>query len=512
MFRWFAMSVPKLWYGVNVSDVHPPGTYLIGKLAWWLFDSPRWMTVLPLLIWLGAVAVFVARVGPLLGSSWSRVLFATIAFFHPHAMMWTNTFRWYPIWSGLVLLTLAYGPLRPPAKTPADWPGFGTTLALGALGALMFYVSYLTVLWLPCFALAWFVRFGRSRMALTGLALVLVIVFLGATPQLVPFVQVHLRGAASQRGPILYGAARLLHGLSVGEAVQPWHPMGLLVLPVLGAAFILAVRRWGRTPGDVGNSTVPQDDRRRLIAALGTWIAALTLAGIATGLAARPRSFVVLVVPISLLLVTGLETIRKPRLRLLVTVFIAGWLIIGASHLLLRRATAKAGMNDHPDELAARIIELAQGRPALVFTYDKMLLFELNRQRQSRKVPLVVCSCDADFVHRLPPAPALSHAPQMIFVVNTFIGSLTEDAARITRVFDQARALIAADQRWEQQLGADPDAPIKRWLTGVDLPRYRYGVTWGSPRRGEETKLVARAKKLCRELAHISHYPDWWRP
>ena len=157
----------ELWRWTIECGCHPPGALALDRLALLGLGSARGIAFVHLLFWLGCVTFFVLRAGRLIDRPWARAGFAAVAFMHPQSLMWAGTIRWYGVWWGLALVMVAVGLLP---RRSDHLPSWAVTLALGVAGALLLYLDYLAFLLLPCFGVAWLVRYGPTRPAVARIA------------------------------------------------------------------------------------------------------------------------------------------------------------------------------------------------------------------------------------------------------------------------------------------------------------------------------------------------------
>jgi len=479
------LPFPKLWAHVNSPgsiDVHPVGMYAAGRVAYLVFGSPRWMPVLPLIIWFAGVIVFVVSARPLIRRPWALWVFAALAFMHPQALMWSPAFRWYPYWSGLGLILISITLLRPGDRLPS----IKLCLLAGLVGAVLVYFSYVTAMLAACIAVAWLVRYGTSRASLARLAVVLTLGALLSAPQIIPFFTAHLKGLRGQQASMLVCALRLAHGLSIGEAILPWRPAGVcLLLGFLLPAWVAVAWRWFRRPAWLG------DPARRAELALLVVFLGLVCLGVASKLSWKTRSFLLLA-PISALFLTlGCQTIRWrawPALTILAT---AVWIATGGYNLLTRTGTAKIGVNMRPDDVVNKICELAQGRPVLVFTYDGVLPYELNTLRIERGQPVMVCSSFPDLVRQIPSGLQGDYqSPALVFVVETFMDLTSQKEQEVRQTMKQVRSGLSQESLL--QLDYDPDHRIKSHFYRTQLPEYLFVIHYGPPAQGADYREIIR--------------------
>src|SRR5580698_4035617 len=87
-------------------DVHPPGMYLLGHIAYRALPSFRWMNLFPGMVLYAGLAVFLLAVTPLFVRTRAQLCLLLLATMHPQLLMWSATYRWYGWWTGIALITL----------------------------------------------------------------------------------------------------------------------------------------------------------------------------------------------------------------------------------------------------------------------------------------------------------------------------------------------------------------------------------------------------------------------
>jgi len=477
----------ELWQRANEFDVHPPGMYALGRLCFLAFGSERWMCVVPLLVWTAGACVFAWSALPRIRTLWGGVIFMLLTFFHPQVLMWTNSNRWYPYWSGLALaiLGLAYFP-RDSASADAP-PRRRTMIFIGCILGGMAYLNYLTGVFAFALTLGFLVRFGISRTAIGRIAIAGLVAFLIFLPQLSVFLNVHLQNTElTQRSSMGIATLRLAYALSVGEALMPWHPAALLV----GALILI--------PSYYFFCRSLRKERAREVVACAAFVLFVLIIAIISGLGGSPRSFVFLTPLMAFMLALGAEQVSGKSWRAVSSVLIALWLSVGAFHLVARTGTAKNSLNDHTDEWVDKIAELSAGRPALVVSHNPAIAYEINRRRiPGDSQPLTVLSAYPDWVHNLD--RGIQGTPQLyatVFVVETYIGALRKRNAFVRDYIDSAKSSINLPTTL--RMGEDPDAPMKSKLSGEDLPADRFILTYGPTTKTDWSALIAKAQKCLR--------------
>jgi len=462
---------PQLLHLARTTDVHPPGMYLLSRIAFLLTGSERWMTVLPLLVLYAGLVVFAYRVRPLLAQRPAAWITAVVLiFWHPQLLLWGNSVRWYPYWTGLALILLA-GTLLAPVRSAS----VARLALLGLALAAMLYLSYATLTFALAFVCAWAFRWGVTRTSLRDLAILAGTAAVVAAPQLPALLLVHIPNSGTQRSSLVVSAARLFHGMVISEAMFPWQPVGLIF--AFGVALPLGLR---------GAWTVLRDRDSRALGSLAIWCAVLAILAVASGLGGKARTFIVLCPAWGVLVGAGLGELRRSWGRWVAWGVTAAWLLVGCAHELGRERTAKSGLNDRVDEVVNLVTSQAGSEPALIVSYDPATVYALNEARIRSGRPWTVCSAYPDAIHGIP-AAQVGAQPKKVFVVRSFVGSLLPNARWLDRVLSSAEAGIVAPSK--AMLSKDPDWGMKRRVPGMGdaaaaLPEYRFVVTYGDARAG----------------------------
>ena len=477
----------ELWQRANELDVHPPGMYALARLCFLMFNSERWMCIVPLLVWTAGACVFAWSALPQVRSAWGGMIFMLLTFFHPQVLMWTNSNRWYPYWSGLALaiLGIAYFPRVPEsADAPPRWR---TMVFIGCILGCMAYLNYLTGVFALALTLGFFVRFGVSRTAIARIAVAGIVAFLIFLPQLSAFMNVHLQNTElTQHSSMGIAIVRLAYALSVGEALMPWHPAALLVgaLTLLPSFYFFCRSLW--------------KERAREVVACAAFALFVLVMAIVSGLGGSARSFVFLAPLMALMLAIGAEQSSRKSWRSVASVLIALWLSVGTYHLIARTGTAKNSLNDHTDEWVDKIVELSEGRPALVVTHNPAIAYEINRRRRPDvDVPLTVLSAYPDWMHNLDRGiQGTTRAYAKVFVVETYIGALRKRKSFVRDYIESAKTTMESPRTL--RMGDDPDAAMKSKMSSEDLPAARFILTYGATTKTDWSALISKAKKCLR--------------
>ncbi|HEV2691073.1 MAG TPA: hypothetical protein VGV35_21100, partial [Bryobacteraceae bacterium] len=234
-FHFISKPVAVIWQSANSSDFHPPGMYVLSHFFYSLTGSVRWTTLGPLAaLYAGLLVFFLATRKHFLHDKAAALFFCALLFLHPQLLMWGNSIRWYPYWTGIALVFLTIGlSLYLPANREAKPPSVWVCGVLGMMAGALFYLNYMSLLFLAAFAAAYAVRYsGRQLWKLVVIGGTLLLL---ALPQLTPFLAVHLPKRGLQQFSRLAAAGRVFHATFMSEAMLPWHPVALLFLAVVAA-------------------------------------------------------------------------------------------------------------------------------------------------------------------------------------------------------------------------------------------------------------------------------------
>lgn len=492
------LSTARIVHTMNHADVHPPGMYVLAHLGYVALHSPRWITLFPLACLYTGLAFFVFAVAPLFRSATARICFLLMATLHPQLLMWSNSIRWYPWWTGLALLTVTI------ALNPSSGSAYTLTkpraAVLGLSIAALFYLNYITIIFTFALAAGLFLRYGRRvwKQLLIAFAVALVLI----APQLRPFFTVHLHGSEGQRSNPLVSAARLVQSLFSSEAFLPWHPAA--VASVLLMTLLTLVGAWkGFHYLRAKRLTSAAEEDKVLASLLLTALLFLVLIAVA-GLGGKPRNglaLVPLLAPGIALVVGGL----RPRAAQLCLAFFFVWSAWGIVHLIRREGLTKSGMNNRPEEVL-QFIERSRGDAcSVVITYDPILTYYLVESHLPRQRVLTL-SQNNIYRDAAPFAPAECAATEL-YVVQSYLGGFGGYESILPEQLRLATAFIRTPLR-VNRFSRDPDAPIKRRLKFIggsaDLPDFRYLVGSGSIATDDLPKLEAALPYLTVADGHTA--------
>lgn len=475
-FHFIAKPVAEIWQMANSSDFHPPGMYVLSHFFYTLTGSPRWTTLGPLaVLYMGLLVFYFGTRKHFSHDKAASLFYCALLFLHPQLLMWGNSIRWYPYWTGIALVFLTIGlQLYLPANREPKPLSAAMCVLLGVMAGGLFYLNYMSLLFLAAFAAAYAVRYagrGLWRLAILGATL-----FVLALPQLVPFLTVHLPKRGLQQFSRVAAAGRVFHGTFLSEALLPWHPVAVLFLAavVVPLAFLL----------------LRQINQRRVVwKSVATLFAVLLIFAAASGLGGKPRSFIVLAPAFAFLAATAFLKAGL-RYRWIAAAVTVCWMSFGIGHLLARTATAKGGMNDHPEEMVRFIAEKSAGQCAIVFLHDPSLAYVLAEAGR----PWTVVSISGDAVHGIGSGEVnLKCNPAMEFVIRSYTGDQSDVAGKIdARMRAASAAMIPIGSA---QFGRDDHVAIKRQLPGLGdagklLPEYRFNVEYGAAKPGTDWKAL----------------------
>lgn len=364
-------------------DVHPPGMYLLAHLAWLATGSFRWMDLLPGLVLYAGLAVFLLQLTPLFARVRAQLCLLLLATLHPQLLMWGATSRWYTWWTGIALIALAVA-LQPKQTRPAL--GIARAAALGLLLAALFYLNYITLLFALALAMAMAVRYHyRPRRELARQAALLAAVFLALiAPQLhTMLATLHSPEAGQQRSGLALSTLRLLQSLAASEAYLPWHPLAIAAVAVFAVLCVWGLVALLRVRGQRSGANSDGIDASGGLASIALFAAAFFVLVAASGLGGKPRSGLLLVPVLAVVLAMAVDRLN-PRLQNATLVFFAVWSGVGMAHMLGRYGLTKATMNDRPEQVVAFVAQTIPPDCGVVVTYDSGLAFALAQARLPR--------------------------------------------------------------------------------------------------------------------------------
>jgi hypothetical protein len=491
-FEFIRLPVKELVTSVNAHDISPPGMYLLSKFSYLLTNSARYATILPLIFWFVGLLVFMIVAMRLLVSRKAKILFCFLCAFHPHLLMWINSIRWYPYFSGIALALIAVMLCEldtlPHIPHGRIVPRFRTNILLGIFIGMLFYISYLSVVYAFWFIIFYLIVYGLQQDVFKRLMVMCVMSVAIAFPQIQPFFQVHLRRYVSFHvgDNILVALGRIMHGLSVGEAIMPWHiitPLVLLVIllpPMISLTHYLVCNR----------KNFVADRNYRKITALTVFSIGIVLTGGLSQFGMNPRCFIFLIPVVVLLIARGAEKIKKMWWWVLVIIIVCIWTFVGSYNLFSKQRTAKGGINDPLDKIALWVIQTTEQKPTVIFVHEPSLTYVLNKTKIKKQLPWVVCSTHYDYINDIPPGIAREITPEYAIVVEGYIGALKFRETILRAATKKAKETIHKPA--VIQMGYDPDAFLKTKITGEQLPQYRFYITYGKAKKKAKFTAVGQ--------------------
>ncbi len=452
----------------NSSDVHPPGMYLLTHYAFEAIPSPRWMTLFVVFLLYAGLAVFVFALTPLFATLRGRICFLALATLSPQLLMWGLTFRWYGWWTPLALIVLVYAiqPMRV-ALPHITWM---RSVVLAVLLAALFYLNYITLLFIVALAAALVFRYGFRPWKQYVVAFLVFLLLISL--QLHAFYTVHLAGSHTQRASLLISFARLIQGLFVSEAFLPWHPIAIAALVCFGALIIFGALKIIRTWSVAGVLLTPQRGLAGIILFAVVFFLLITL----SGLGMKPRNALILIATLAPLLALFVESLPSQVLQSGLLVFFLLWEGVGIEHLIVRRGLAKSNMNNHPEEVVAYIRQ-ASSDCSVVVTYDPLLTLSLEESGMAHQ--LVVAPPGSTLAIRRPVFNGETCGSMDVYWVTSYLGGMGEGGEQL------AKEMVAAESSRKGQIQThdfsyDPDAARKRRFKkfgdNSDVPDFRYVV------------------------------------
>lgn len=475
----------------NSGDVHPPGMYLLSRIGYLLTRSIRWTTVFPLLVWLVGLASFLYYSSQLFQSTSLYALFAVICIFHPHVLMWTNSIRWYPYWSGIALVTISLLILRDNSTNSSYLLSWEHVAILGVGLAILFYISYLTVIlgfWLVISLLVYY-RLNKRNLLLISSALLLS--GLLSIPQLNPLFKVHLQNSASQTFGLYKSTFKLLYGLSIGEAVLPWHPLSIGVTCVVTLPCVIGLIWYSK------HNLISWNKKRDYkITSFGVFLIGMILTGAISGLGWKPRSFLVLIPIVVLLLTLGGREIKHKVWHVVAIVMVVLLLVQGGYNIYMKDGTAKGGINDPLEKVVNAIYERTDTDKAIIFTHHPALAWYLNKFRDKRRLEWEIISLYGRLDSLPPGTPPHVSEPEKIVFVESFIGSLKEVEKKLRLI--QKKVVTNMSNIQTLKIGKTVGEKWKEKLAGIDLPTYRFTIYIGNyaKPRSKLKPLIIQFKSL----------------
>jgi len=466
-------SVGQIIHIANTRDVHPPGMYLLGHFAYEAIPSPRWMTLFPLLVFYAGLAIFVFSMTPLLTSTRARVCFLLLATLHPQLLMWGNTIRWYSWWTGVALISIVFA-LQPERGAAKARLTHARSAALGLLLVCLFYINYITLVFIAALGPAMLVRYTLRawKQYLVTLAVFVPLI----SPQMHAFLFVHRVGGGDQRAGLPLSLARLVEATFCSEAYLPWHPLAMAAATVflfLAVAGVWQAVRLLRT-GAASAALRGKDNAlaSEIVFSLG-FFAAVAL----SGLGIKPRNGLLLLPALAPVMALLVETVRPALAQSALIGFLALWSGVGVEHLLRRTGLAKASMINRPEEVI-KFLRDTQGQDcSVVVSYDALVTLTVSNSQLPRTLNLTPFQSPVyKRGQSFDPARCVG---MDLYLVKSYTGGFGRLGEVVTQEMDSlARGL---PRPWvTHDFSFDPDAARKRRLSFIggasDLPDYRYIV------------------------------------
>lgn len=484
-------SISAVWSYTNHTDIHPPGMYVLDKLALAVTGSYRWLAVLPTLVWFFGTWIFVASARNAFRTRWGAALFSAIAFMHPQILMWCTTLRWNSYFAGIGLITLSMAVLahEPDGSLRKSVPCSSRCIVMGIGLATLFYLNYTMALFCICFSAAWIARHGYSFDSVKRLVLTGAVSVVGSLPQLSALFAYHLPQAQRQNHfkSLTHSAARILHGATVGEAMLPLAPIAVII------GFFFIVPNSFSALRSLITQRRNEDDRSICVRTIAAFFFAGIACAIFSGLGASPRNFCYLSAAVGFLLAIGAETIPHRAWHFASSVLVALWIGLGAHNMILRTGTAKGGFNDHYEEIVQKIVQLTEGKSAVIVLYNANLDFEFNELRLKNKLPIAICSETPDCIHQIERGfQGDVLAFERVIVIENY--PFPEGQDPMIPLLAEAKSAIG--NTIVSEMGYDPDYQMKSLLSRQAIPPNRFKITSGDARNFDWKELSAKLAEL----------------
>jgi len=487
-------SVSQIIKEANSGDVHPPGMYLLAHFAYQAIPSPRWMTLFTLLVLYAGLSVFAITVAPLFANLRGRACFLLLATLHPQLLMWGNTIRWYGWWTGLALVTLVLA-LQPEPSTMKPQLTYIRSVLLGLLLACLFYVNYITLIFIVPLSLAMVVRY--SWRAYKQYLVVFTVFVSLIIPQLHAFLAVHSVNSKGQRSGFLLSFARLIEAIVCSEAYLPWHPLAILSALTFLFLAIVGVRKVTGLLRSPASSVAAWKAHNSLFSIVLFSLVFFALIAL-SGLGVKPRNGLLLLPLLAPLAALLVDTLRPFWAQYAFIGIFGLWSAVGAEHLLLRQGLAKANFINRPEEVISFLRDTRGSDCSVVVTYDPLLTLTLATSNLQH---LLVLSPYQSPVY--PHSRTFDSTQCSIFdlyLVTSYRGGFGRSGDILAAEMDAA-ARTARGPWQTHQFSLDPDAAHKRKLSFIsgasDLPDYRYTIT--------STQIAASGlSTIDRDLPHFA--------
>jgi hypothetical protein len=408
--------------------------------------------------------------------------------------MWGNTFRWYGWWTGLALVTLVVA-LQPDPSAVQPRLMYTRSVLLGLLLACLFYINYITLIFMITLSVAMFIRYswGAWKRYLAVFAVFLALI----VPQLHAFLTVHSVNSKGQRSGILLSVARLIEGVVCSEAYLPWHPLAILSVLIFLFLAIVGVRQAAHLSRSPSALLVAWKASNSLVSIVLFSLIFFALVAL-SGLGAKPRNGLLLLPVLAPLVALLVDTLRPIFAQYAFIGLIGLWSAVGVEHLLRRQGLAKANLINRPEEVVSFLRDTRGRDCSVVVTYDALLTLTLSTSNLQQ---LLVLSPDQNpiYRHRRPFNP--TQCPRIdLNLVKSYTGGFGGSGGVLNSEMDAAARTVRGP--WQtRQFSLDPDAARKRKLSFIggasDLPDYRYTVTFAQI-------APSSLNAIRRELPHFS--------
>jgi hypothetical protein len=452
--------------------------YLLAHFAYRVIPSFRWMGLFPCLFVCAGLAVFLCQITPLFAQTRSQLCLLLLATLHPQLLLWSTTFRWYSWWTGLALIALTVA-LQP--RNPRPTLGAARALTLALLLACLFYLNYITLLFVVALGAAMLARYQPWKRLLFPALLTLGVFCALIAPQLHTMIAIHIPNGGDQRSNLATSILRLLQSIATSEAYLPWHPLAILaglLFAALCVVGLIALLRLHRQPA--------ADATGSALASLLVFCLLFFLLVVATGLGGKPRNGLLLIPVLAPAAALVVGTLR-PRLQSTVLIFFALWSAVGIAHILGRYGLTKASMNDHPEQVVAFVRHTADSGCAVAVTYDTGLTFALAQANLPGT--LIVSPVLRPIFGASQSLRTDNCAHTRLYAVQTFLGAGDPETQPLKDELQSSTHFIQGKPRTDS-FSFDPDAARKRSLARIPglggelasaatLPDYRYVVISG---------------------------------
>lgn len=482
--------IPNIWTIANTSGIHPPGMYVISRLFYLLIGSERWMTIGPIIILYIGVGVFSLKTLSHFKSNYrALIVFLLLCLFHPHLLMWGNSIRWYPYWTGLGLVAIVTALTNKKNlnnQVPALLPAPYKCILIGAIIGIMFYINYLTLAYITAFSVAWVVRYPLNKKSIIRLGIIFICYIFIILPQVHPMLNIHfnLENNEPLVSSLLVASSRLFHGVFISDAILPWHPISpvfLLIVVLLPFLFVLKCNFKHIKHEKFGLFF----NNNPFWVSLSIFFVLMFLIGSFSGLGSKARSFLILTPIFAFLITFGIQKIKNQYFEYTCIFISILWFVFGYSNLLLKHGTVKAGINDQLEDVVKLLSEKANGKCTFVFLHDIGLTYSINAAKENQQWN--ICSVYPDHIHGAPKATISEECqPEIVFVIKSFLGSLRNKREPLNRALLEVESIIINPKT--EFLSPDKDIKLKKMIPGVrtitkDMPEFRFEIIYGKPKR-----------------------------